>query len=110
MEQGAVSRCLPPGGAEGAEQEEEAELKPWEGTQPVQFYLKARRERINASMASLPREAVHGLLRVQPAVELPRTIQELMGQAPKGAKRAGRLKSAAGAPAAGSGASADKGA
>lgn len=61
----------------------------------MQFYLKARRERINASMASLPREAVHGLLRVQPAVELPRTIQEVMGKAPKG-KRAGRLKSAAG--------------
>jgi len=84
------------GGAEGPRDEEEAEVKPWEGTQPVQFYLKARRERINASMASLPRDAVHGLLRVQPAVELPRTIQEVRGKAPKG-KRAGRVKSGAGA-------------
>jgi hypothetical protein len=77
--------------------EDLTDLRPWEGSQPAQFYLKARRERIRSNLTKPPKEAVHGLLRVQPAVELPRTIDEIMGRAPK-SKRAGRLKPASATP------------
>jgi hypothetical protein len=66
-------------------------MRPWEGSQLAQFYLKTRRERNRSNFTKPPKEAVHGLLRVQPAVELPRTIDEIMGRAPK-PKRAGRLR------------------
>jgi hypothetical protein len=68
---------------------------PWAGSRPAHYYLKTRRERIQANMTKVPTDAVHGLLRVQPAVELPRTIDEVMKRAPK-PKRAGRLKPPAG--------------
>lgn len=75
---------------------------PWAGSQPAQYYMKNRRDRLQAALTKVPSDAVHGHLRVQPALELPNTIDELLKRAPK-AKRAGRLRgttAAAAAPAA----------
>ena len=80
--------------AEEATAAKKQEPPPWEGTKPAQYYLQARRERQQASAAHPARDAVHAQLRVQPAVELPRTIGEVMQRTPR-QKRAGKLGSKA---------------
>lgn len=62
---------------------DEKEPLPWEGVDPASYYIKARRERIQAAVTQKPRDAVHGMLKVLPAQELPRTIDEVLGRAPK---------------------------
>ena len=72
--------------------EQEKEPLPWEGVAPASYYMKARRERIQAAVTQKPRDAVHGMLKVLPAQELPRTIDEVLNRAPK--KKGGKLKAA----------------
>lgn len=71
---------------------EDKEPLPWEGIDPASYYMKARRERIQAAVTQKPRDAVHGMLKVLPAQELPRTIDEVLNRAPK--KKVGKLKAA----------------
>ena len=68
----------------------QAEPPPWAGTRPAAFYLQGRRERRAAEAASSG--YTYGALKVQPAVEVPRTIDEIMERVPK--KKAGRIKAA----------------
>lgn len=65
------------------------ESMPWEGVPPAHFYLQARRDRLAAAgTKGQSGDSVHAQLRVQPAAELPKTIDEVMHRAPR--KRAGR--------------------
>jgi hypothetical protein len=64
---------------------------PWEGVEPAYYYLKNRKERIQAAVLQKPKEAVHSMLKVQPCQELPRTIDEVLNRAPR--RKAGKLKS-----------------
>jgi hypothetical protein len=75
------------GEAESAAAEEAV---PWEGAPPARYYLQARRDRLAAG-ALAARTAGHPLLKVQPAVELPRTIDEILKREPKH-KKAARAK------------------
>ena len=67
---------------------------PWEGVQPAHFYLQMRKDRLAAAAGAGHKgqsaDAVHAQLRMQPAVELPKTIDEIMHRAPR--KRGGRQR------------------
>lgn len=88
----AICCCLSGHGRAVVLETEDQEPLPWEGVDPASYYMKARRERILAAVTQKPRDAVHGMLKVLPAQELPRTIDEVLNRAPK--KKVGKLKAA----------------